>query len=122
MAKKDSKKSKKQDNNRWFKDFKAELKKINWPNRSELLENTIVVFSMVVIVSVTICVLDLAFKTLNGIETNEVVKLKNSIVSTETDGTVDSDDAEDEIDAQLVDESTESEENQDEAVNIVISE
>lgn len=80
-----NKKQQKSDTNkRWFKEFRAELKKIIWPSRSELLENSIVVISMVVVVAVIIFVLDLAFKSLNGLEVEGAKKLKNSISVEET--------------------------------------
>lgn len=127
MAKKDSKKSKKQDNNRWFKDFKAELKKITWPNRKELIENTTVVLSMVVIVAVIICILDLAFKSLNRVEINQVVKLKNSITVNGTVETEESEESEETSETAETDGSEETSdtlnnEKSDEATDIEISE
>ena len=75
-----NKKQAKNDNNkRWFRDFKAELKKIIWPNRSELTENCIVVISMVVIVALIIFALDLGFKELNNLEVEGAKQIKNSI-------------------------------------------
>ena len=65
-------------NNRWFKEFRAELKKVVWKSKKDLLENTIVVISMVVIVAAIIFVLDLAFESLNKLEVKQVEKIKNS--------------------------------------------
>lgn len=64
---------------KWFKDFKSELKKIIWPSQKQLWENTAVVISMVVIVSVIIFLLDLGFKALNELEVKGAEDLKNKI-------------------------------------------
>ena len=64
--------------NHWFKEFRAELKKVVWPSKKDLLENTVVVISMVVIVAAIIFVLDLAFESLNKLEVKQVEKIKNS--------------------------------------------
>lgn len=81
-GKKDNKKKVvKSDSNqkKWFKDFKSELKKIIWPSQKQLWENTAVVISMVVIVSVIIFLLDLGFKALNELEVKGAEGLKNKI-------------------------------------------
>ena len=81
-TKKDNKKKTiKSDSNqkKWFKDFKAEPKKIIWPSKKQLWENTAVVISMVVIVSVIIFLLDLGFKALNELEVKGAESLKNKI-------------------------------------------
>lgn len=81
-TKKDNKKKTiKSDSNqkKWFKDFRAELKKIIWPSKKQLWENTAVVISMVVIVSVIIFLLDLGFKALNELEVKGAESLKNKI-------------------------------------------
>ena len=62
----------------WFKDFRAELKKIIWPTKRQLLENTTVVISMVIIVAVIIFLLDLAFKSITGAVTSGIVDSKKA--------------------------------------------
>ena len=57
----------------WFKDFRAELKKVIWPTKRQLAENTTVVISMVIIVAVIIFLLDLAFKSITGAVTSGIV-------------------------------------------------
>ena len=47
MAKKETKKEKNKKS--FFKDFKAELKKVNWPTPKQLLNNTIAVITIVFI-------------------------------------------------------------------------
>lgn len=44
---------------RFFRNVKAELKKVNWPNRSELSSNTVVVVVTVLALIVFIGVVDL---------------------------------------------------------------
>ena len=72
MAKKDIKqdnvkKTKKEEKNkkRFFKDFKAELKKVVWPTPKQLLNNTIAVITIVLVVGVIVFVLDRGFEFLN---------------------------------------------------------
>ena len=55
------------------------VKKIIWPSQKQLWENTAVVISMVVIVSVIIFLLDLGFKALNELEVKGAEDLKNKI-------------------------------------------
>jgi len=99
----------------WFKDFKAELKKIIWPTKSQLAENTTVVISMVVIVALIIFVLDLAFKAINGGVTTLVVNAKNEISDSNVvaENTVDDEvtytDGDDEITQVPLEENSESE-------------
>ncbi|BEP30142.1 preprotein translocase subunit SecE [Helicovermis profundi] len=54
----------KKEGGKFFKGIKSELKKVNWPNRKEVINNTVVVLTVCVLTSVAIGVLDLAFKTI----------------------------------------------------------
>ena len=69
MAKKENK-AKKQENNKnkksFFKDFKAELKKVVWPTPKQLVNNTVAVITIVLITALIVFVLDLAFETMNS--------------------------------------------------------
>ena len=65
----------------FWKDFKAELKKVIWPTRSQVVNNTIVVIVIVVIVTAIVFVLDLAFEALN---TYGIDKLKALVQDTVT--------------------------------------
>ena len=82
MAKKDNK-SKKQENSKnkksFFKDFKAELKKVIWPTPKQLVNNTITVIVMVLITAVIVFALDFIFETIN----EQGIERVKSIVSTE---------------------------------------
>lgn len=84
MAKKNNKKveknsAEKANKKHWFREFRAELKKVTWPSKKELLENSVVVISMVIIVALVIFVLDLGFKSLTQVEIEQVEKIKNSV-------------------------------------------
>ena len=80
---KEVKKSKKDVKNKrhFFKDFKAELKKVIWPTPKQLINNTIAVVSIVVITAVIVFVLDIAFESLN---TYGINRLRSAIESTES--------------------------------------
>jgi len=81
-AKKSVKKSVKKDSK--LSGFRAELKKVIWPKGRQLFENTVVVVSMVIVVSVLIFVLDLTFR---GMKDFEVKQLNKVITSNTTNST-----------------------------------
>ncbi len=60
-------KNKKETKNKksFFKDFKAELKKVIWPTPKQLVNSTIAVVVIVIITAAIVFVLDLAFDLLN---------------------------------------------------------
>ena len=76
-AEKTDKSTKKQKH--FWKDFKAELKKVIWPTRSQVVNNTIIVLIIVIIVTAIVFVLDLAFEALN---TYGIDKLKTFVQNT----------------------------------------
>ena len=84
MAKKDNK-SKKQENSKnkksFFKDFKAELKKVIWPTPKQLVNNTVAVITIVLITAVIVFVLDVIFEAAN---THGIEKIKEVITTNET--------------------------------------
>ena len=66
----------------FWKDFKAELKKVIWPTRSQVVNNTIIVLVIVVIITAIVFVLDLAFEALNTYGIDKLKTLvQNSVVS-----------------------------------------
>lgn len=67
----------------FFKDFKAELKKVIWPTPKQVANNTVAVITIVLLTAAIVFVLDLAFETLN---THGVNRLRN-IVKTEESAT-----------------------------------
>ena len=60
MAKKESKNENKVKKH-FFKDFKAELKKVIWPTPKQLVNNTVAVVTIVLITAIIVFVLDVAF-------------------------------------------------------------
>ena len=77
MAKKEAKKENNKNKKSFFKDFKAELKKVNWPTPKQLINNTVAVITIVIITSVIVFGLDIVFETLNK---QGVDKLKEIVV------------------------------------------
>ena len=75
MAKENTKKDNKNKKHFW-KDFKAELKKVIWPTPKQLFKNTVAVVFIVIITSVIVFVLDVAFDALN---TYGINRLKTTI-------------------------------------------
>ena len=74
----------KETNRHFFKDFKAELKKVIWPTPKQVANNTTAVITIVLITAIIVFVLDLAFEKLN---THGIDKLK-TIVSKEENNTI----------------------------------
>ncbi len=72
----------------FWKDFKAELKKVIWPTRSQVVNNTIVVIVIVVIVTAIVFVLDLAFEALNTYGIDKLKALvQNTVTSSQDENT-----------------------------------
>ncbi len=64
----------------FWKDFKAELKKVIWPTKKQLTNNTMVVIAMVLVTTVIVLILDLAFEALNTYGINKIKhKVEDSI-------------------------------------------
>ena len=80
MAKKEAKATKENNKNKksFFKDFKAELKKVSWLTPKQLVNNTVAVITIVFITAIIVFVLDLGFETLNK---HGVEKIKEVITS-----------------------------------------
>ena len=47
---------------RFFKEVKSEMKKVVWPSRKQVTNNTLIVLAVVVLVGIIIWALDLAFQ------------------------------------------------------------
>lgn len=75
----------------FWKDFKAELKKVIWPTRNQVVNSTIIIIAIVLLITGIVFVLDLAFEALNtyGIDKlkvmvqNEVKQENNTTVEDE---------------------------------------
>ena len=100
MAKKEQKttkvgKEKNKNKKSFFKDFKAELKKVVWPTPKQLVNNTVAVITVVLITAVIVFVLDLAFESMNkyGVDKlKEVISNTNSVTENATQDNTTSDD------------------------------
>ena len=77
----------KKENKHFFKDFKAELKKVIWPTPKQVVNNTVAVITIVLLTAAIVFVLDLTFETLN---TQGVNRLRN-VVGTSESNTVSDD-------------------------------
>ena len=63
----------KKEKKHFFKNFKAELKKVIWPTPKQLVNNTVAVITIVLITTIIVFALDFIFENIN---TNGVNKLK----------------------------------------------
>ena len=99
-------KKEKKENKHFFKDFKAELKRVIWPTPKQVVNNTIAVITIVLITAVIVFVLDLIFDIFNEQGINRLKSnIKNSVV---IENSVDNND----IDAQNADINTVNENNE----------
>ena len=55
---------------KFFKECKAELKKVTWPTKEQLIHNSSVIIVFIAIITVILSVLDVAFAKLFSIVTN----------------------------------------------------
>ena len=51
---------------RFFKDVKAELKKVTWPTKKQAIRNTVVVLVFLVVIGLFVFLLDLLFQGVFG--------------------------------------------------------
>ncbi len=56
---------------KWFRDFKSECKKIVWPSRKHVINNTLVVIGFAIAVMILVYILDVSF----GFVRDTLVKL-----------------------------------------------
>lgn len=49
---------------KFFRETKAELKKVSWPSKKQLIHNTLIILAFIIIVALILSVLDLGFGTL----------------------------------------------------------
>ena len=77
MAKKEKKENNKQKRH-YFKDMKAELKKVIWPTAKQTANNTIAVIAFTLTIALIVFVLDLVFDFANK---NGVVALQEKVKS-----------------------------------------
>ena len=77
MAKENEKKENKNKKHFW-KDFKAELKKVIWPTPKQLFKNTVAVVFIVIITAAIVFTLDVVFDALN---TYGINRLKSAVTN-----------------------------------------
>ena len=69
----------------FFKDFKAELKKVIWPTPKQIVNNTIAVITIVLIAAVIVFVLDFVFNIFNDKVMNQLkLNIRNKTAVEET--------------------------------------
>ena len=56
---------------RWFREMRSELKKVVWPGKSQMVNNTLVVLACVVVVGIFIW----AFDAIAGLVVNGIITL-----------------------------------------------
>ncbi len=71
-------KKNKKEKKSFFKDFKAELKKVIWPTPKQLVNNTVAVITIVLITAIIVFVLDFTFEKLNTYGVNNLKKIVKS--------------------------------------------
>ena len=87
MAKIENIKKKDVKNKRHFwKDFKAELKKVVWPTPKQLLNSTVAVITIVLVTALIVFVLDMGFEAINkrGINKLQAALQNNNTVAENT--------------------------------------
>ena len=96
MAKKETKNTKpvkeKKEKKNFFKNLRAELKKVIWPTPKQVFNNTVAVITIVLITAVIVFALDFVFEKMNTFGFNkikEAVTTTNDIDGTLTDATDD---------------------------------
>ncbi len=47
---------------RFFKEVKSEMKKVVWPSRKQLVNNTLIVIAVVIIIGIVIAIFDTIFQ------------------------------------------------------------
>ena len=86
MAKKDNKNENKAKKH-FFKDFKAELKKVIWPTPKQLANNTVAVITIVLITAAIVFVLDVVFDMGNKYGISRLQNIVNEKYNSEEENT-----------------------------------
>ena len=102
-AKKDNKNKK-----HFFKDFKAELKKVVWPTPKQLLNSTVAVVTIVLVIGLIVFALDMGFELLNKYGINNLQsKLQSTYSNSSTTNTTsEENNTTDEASSEIVDAET----------------
>ncbi len=75
---KDVTKKDKKEKKHFFRDFKAELKRVIWPTPKQLVNNTVAVITIVLITAVIVFALDVVFETMNNYGVNKLKQIVES--------------------------------------------
>ena len=91
----------------FFKDFKAELKKVIWPTPKQVVNNTIAVIVIVLITAAIVFVLDVLFDLFNEVGINRLksnirqkVVIENTVETNTNETVIEQDSAEGEAESQ----------------------
>ena len=85
----------KKEKKHFFRDFKAELKKVIWPTPKQLINNTIAVITIVLITAAVVFALDFVFENMNKYGINKIKEVVESHKQEETEEEEANDSAED---------------------------
>lgn len=58
---------------KFFKETKAELKKVTWPGKNQLIHNTLIILAFIIITCIILSVFDGAFMWLVDLLTNKLL-------------------------------------------------
>ena len=78
VTKKEKKEKESKEKKHFFKDFKAELKRVIWPTPKQLINNTVAVITIVLITAIIVFVLDVIFESLNNYGVNKLKSIVDS--------------------------------------------
>ena len=115
-----NKKASNKDKRHFFKDVKAELKKVIWPTPKQLLNNTLAVIASVLIVGVIVFLLDLCFEKIIVQSSQNEEADQNTVDNSNTESNAENTNSEAEgsnEESETVSEDTSSEENTDNSDN-----
>ena len=116
MAKKDKKV--KENNNHYFKEMKAELKKVVWPTPKQLFNNTVAVIAFVLIFAIIVFVLDVCFDSINKYGILKLQqKVQSSFSSSDESAENETTESDESLDADEEDETEETESESQETEN-----
>ena len=56
---------------KFFRETKAELKKVSWPTKSQLIHNTLIIVAFILIATIILAILDVGFSWLFSLITTK---------------------------------------------------
>ena len=100
-VKKESKKERKKKKH-FLKDVKAEMKKVIWPTKKQLINNTVAVIAIVLIIGIIVFLLDFCFEKINSFGIDKIKTIVQSSQNNETTGNVENEEVNSESTNELV--------------------